>query len=265
MKSRIRLLTIGAASLFTLGVVAGIARSGPAKVHADSSSTPQNAVILRDASGQDALVVQLQAGRADTGAFDFYVVGKGDYLGTLTVQPLAGGIDALTMGTTTTLRFHPLDGSPATTVTGTINGTVNLSDDSAAVTVLADGTTYLLKTAQPDATAAATVAQQALTAMAAQDWNTVYAMAAQMITSQYTEQQFAQALTGQSVPTILSAVTNGTGQLMTPGDGYTYFVQPITVQIQKSDGTAVTYSSNLNLVLEAGQWKLLGTDATPPV
>ena len=93
-------------------------------------------------------------------------------------------------------------------------------------------------------------------------WAAVYLLENVDVTSTVTEPQFAQDIAAQSPGSILSMTPSG-ASYRTSAMGFQYFVQPVTVQWQKPDGSTLTFSSRVHLVLEQGNWRFLGTDPAP--
>jgi hypothetical protein len=262
-----RLLTrrrvLGAAALFSVGAAAGTVIGVRSHVAAQTATTAADPVVLRDASNQYSLSVQLQTNRADTGSFVFHVNAKGDYVATALVQPGAGPADILSMGTRTTARYYANGGAAPTTVTMHLDGTVTLTDDTALLTVVVDGATYVLRTDHGASSMATTVVQQAVNDIVAQNFTALYGLAPSTITSQMSQAAFVQQFTSQTVPVVVSATLSGSGISTIGADGYSYFAQPVATQVRTLNGTLTTYTATLYLVLEAGQWRVFGTDKPP--
>lgn len=117
--------------------------------------------------------------------------------------------------------------------------------------------------ASPEVATARRAAQQALDAIVARDWATVYARSAVEVTSAVTRDQFIQTLENQTTPHVVSACVGGSGELTTAG-GYTYWSQPIHLTVKNPNGTTSSFSSTIHLVLEQSQWRLIGTDPPQP-
>ncbi len=217
------------------------------------------ATVLRDASGQYSLAVQLQQGQLDTGAFDFLVPSVGDYRGTLTIGQAVGQPD-IRLSTDSQASFIATSGSGISTVSMHIAGSFTTNDSSASVTIsIVGGLTYNLHTDSGSASGARAVAQQVGSAMASRDWVAVYGLMSASVIRGMTPSQFSQSMSGQG-PTLSTLTLTGSGQLLTGRDGYTRFTQPFAAVAHKADGTTYSFNSTIYLVLEQGSWRVLGTD-----
>jgi len=249
---------LGAATL-ALGIGIGLLAWTPLHPHATDSSgdTTGFPTIFRDNDSKMVLAVRLGA---DQGAFDFSVPGVGHYQGKVPVS-LAGpnvfhlqGDVAGTFSATGEIPWNPASLS--------FEGIAKSDTGDANVNIWAAGTKYHLQSSSGTDAAAAQVVQQILQAFQAKDWATVYLSENVDVTSTVTEAQFAQNLAAQSPGTILAMTPSG-ASYRTSAMGFQYYVQPVTVQWQKPDGSTVTFSSRVHLVLEQGNWRFLGTDPAP--
>lgn len=252
----------GFAAILIGGALAAVG-GGIIHAHADSSPTQLNApVVVRDASGAEALSVQLQLGVRNTGAFDFSVGGVGDWVGVIPVAPVSSQISRLKG--TATAAFEATGATTTTPASVTMEGEIDQSHNSATVNVWVtlpsqtSQTHYLLQTGNPATGQAPGVAQQALAALQADDWAAIYGLADSNVTSQYSAAQFSQAMGSQQQPAMADAAFAGPGAA-TVLSGVTYFDQPITFSAVGSGGTSTTYTATLILVWQQGQWRFSGT------
>jgi hypothetical protein len=247
-----------------LGAVAG------GMVYASADSPPSQLAapyVVRNASGTEALSVQLQQGVRNTGSFDFSVAGVGDWTGVVTVAPVSARISHL-KGTITGL-FEATGTTTAAAAAVRMEGEIDQSHNSATINVWVSQpghpgqAHYLLQTGSPpNASQAPGVAQQALTALQEQQWPAVYQMAASSVTDRYTQDQFVQAMSGQQEPSMSSASFAGNGSI-TVVSGISYYTQPITFTTGVG-GSATTYTASVVLVWEMGQWRFAGTSEPQP-
>ena len=157
-------------------------------------------------------------------------------------------------------QFHDVNGNSGDSAQVRMKGKVDTKHQTASVNLWIDGMHHHLVTSKVRKGEARSVARKALTAISIQDWPTVYGLLASQLKSDLTETQFIEIMASQTTPQILSWDLSSKGQVSS-SLGFTYFAQPITVEAQKLDGTTITFSSNVYLVLEQGQWHLLSTDA----
>lgn len=260
-----RPVTVGIAlGVSLLGAVAG----GLAYASADSVPSQLTApYVVRDSSGAEALSVQLQQDVRNTGSFDFSVTGVGDWTGVITVAPVSTQISHL-KGTVGGL-FEATGSDTAMPATVRMEGEIDQSHNSATVNVWVTqpGSTgqahYILQTGSPpDASQAAHVAQQALTALQGQQWPAIYQIAASSVTGRYTQDQFVQAMSGQQQPGMSSASFAGNGSISVVS-GVSYYTQPITFTTGAGNSTT-TYTASIVLVWENRQWRFAGTSEPQP-
>ncbi len=254
-------------SVIVAGLLALGGSAAPARLAAADSGTPAASVtvvptIFRDGSGTPELAIQLQDSRPDTGAFDFYVAGTGHYQGTIAVRPTGPTVDHL-QGTVPAQFLA--DGSDQQTATSVrFEGIIDPTGLSANVNVWIGGTHYHLQTDQGSASGAGPVAQQAIAALQAEDWATLYTLLASDMQSQYTQAQFVQTMSGESSapgqPAITSVSASGAGQVVASPLGYTYYQQPVSVQARNADGSARAFTTTLYLLRENGTWRYWTTD-----
>jgi len=256
----IRLLSAGlAAAALTVGIAIGLLSWSPINPHATDSSVDTTGfpTVFRDTDSQMVLAVRLVA---DQGTFDFFVPGVGHYRGRIPVAQSGPNV------------FH-LQGDVAGTFSGTgqipwnaaalsFAGIVKPDTGDANVDIWAAGTKYHLQSSSGTDADAAKVVQQLAQAFQGHDWATVYALESSDVTSTVTEPQFAQNLAAQSPGSVLAMTPSG-ASYRTSAQGFQYYVQPVTVQWQKPDGSTVTFSSRVHLVLEQSTWRFLGTDPPP--
>ncbi len=262
MRLRKKHMSVIAAGLLALGGLVAPVRPATADSGMPSASVTVIPTIFRDGSGTPELAIQLQDGRPDTGDFDFYVAGTGHYQGTIAVRPTGPTVEHL-QGTVPAQFFA--DGSDQQTATSVrFEGIIDSTGLSANVNVWVDGTHYHLQTDQGSASGAAPIAQQAIAALQAEDWATLYTLLASDMQSQYTQAQFVQMMSGESSapgqPTITSVSVSGSGQVVASPLGYTYYQQPVSVQARNSDGSTRSFTTTLYLLRENGTWRYWTTD-----
>jgi hypothetical protein len=215
-------------------------------------------LVFRNVDGSLTLVVQVQPGRADLGAFDFIVSGVGDYRGQASVRSSGPNV------------LHLVGSGPARlittravrSVTLRIDGELDTAHDTASVEVWVTGMHYHLGTENGQVADARRAAQRALTAWSAHNWPALYLMMEPRVQQTYTESQFAQLMNAAGQPQVIALRLNGTG-VQEKANGYIFFKQPIAVQARKPDGTMIAFASNIYLVLENHTWYVMSTDAPP--
>lgn len=249
---------IGAAVL-ALGIGIGLLTWSPLHPHATDTSgdTTGFPTIFRDSDSQMVLAVRLGA---DPGAFDFSVPGVGHYQGTVAISQSGPNVVHLQGDVAGT--FSATGEIPWNPAALSFEGVVKPSTGDANINIWAGGTKYHLQSSSASDADAAKVIEQLLQAFQAQDWATVYLLENVDVTSTVSEAQFAQNLAAQTPGSILAMTPSG-ASYRTSAMGFQYFVQPVTVQWQKPDGSTVTFSSRVHLVLEQRTWRFLGTDAAP--
>jgi hypothetical protein len=260
-------MTLGAAALAVSGFIAielHLVAPGAASTTSAPSSNP---VALHDAQDKSTLSVQLQAGRRDTGVFDFHAVGVGDYLGQASIaQPGVAGNSAAvwTISGVSSATFVASGAQSSRPVSVVISGSVATTNYAAAVSLVDQSShaVYTLITDRGDPTTATAFVAKIGQAMAARDYATLYASIAPEALSGTTEQQFAQNLGAQNTPTIVSVAPNGAGRA-TYSAGYTYWIQPSSVTYMQPSGIQTAITINMYLVREHGNWYLVTSD-TPP-
>lgn len=262
MHIRKKHLSVIAAGLLALGSLVAPARPATANSGLPSASVTVVPTIFRDGSGAPELAIQLQDGRPDTGAFDFYVAGAGHYQGTIDVRPTGSTVDHL-QGTVPAEFLA--DGSDQGTATSVrFEGIIDPTGLSANVNVWIGGTHYHLQTGQGSAASATPVVSQVVAALQAEDWATLYTLLASDMQGQYTQAQFVQMMSGESSapgqPTITSVSASGAGQVVASPLGYTYYQQPLSVQARNSDGSTRAFTTTLYLLWENGPWRYWTTD-----
>jgi len=215
--------------------------------------------IFNDASGAATLAVQIQPNRADSGQFNFYIAGLGDYTGVVPVDQ-TGGVEHLKG--TVAAQLLPAGGGGGTASTVKMEGVIDPVGLTANINVWADGTHYHLKTDQRSAGDAAKVAAQALAAIKAEDWTTLYGLLASGLRAQYTQDQFVQTMSSQAAqgPTPINAATTGAGQIVVSPYGYTYYQVPVSIQGRAADGSTTTITPTLYVLLDQGAWHFWLTD-----
>jgi hypothetical protein len=255
-----RMIPLGiVSSVLALGITIGLLGWPPLHPQAMDTSSDKTGfpTIFRDSDGQMVLSVRLGA---DRGAFDFSVPKVGHYRGRVPVSQSGPNV------------FHLQgDGAGMFSATGEIpwravslrfEGIVKPDIGDANVNIWAAGTKYHLQSSSGTDADAGKVVQRLLQAFQARDWATVYLLENSDVTSTQTAAQLAQNLNAQSPGTILTMTPSGSSY-RTSAMGFQYFVQPVTVQWQKPNGTTVTFPSRVHLVLEQGTWRFLGTDRAP--
>jgi len=223
-----------------------------------SSVTPviPKPLVFRDSTTGDVLTIQLAQGLATTGQFTFYVPQKGYYGGTMPL--LQSGQQIVHPQGQITGKFMKLSGGIPGSTTIKMEGEMNTNHNTATINIWIDGTKYQLQTATIDTTQATAVAKQSVSYTTSHNWPGLYSLFTPEVQATTSQTQFSDLMSSSSA-TIVSADLNGAGQSTNVG-GYSYFTQPITVTIQKSDGTTTTYHSTEYFVYEQGAWKLLTTD-----
>jgi hypothetical protein len=256
--ARVKVAGIGTAVL-ALGIAIGLLAWSPINPHATATSgdTMGFPTIFRDTDGQLVLAVRLGA---DQGTFDFSVKGVGHYQGRVPVSQ--SGPDVIHLQGDVAGSFSATGEVPWTQASLSFEGIVKPASGDANVNIWAAGTKYHLKSSNGSDSDATNVLQQLLQAFQAKDWATVYLLENVDVTSTVTEAQFAQNLAAQSPGSILAMTPSG-ASYRTSAMGFQYFVQPVTVQWQKPDGSTTTFPSRVHLVLEQGTWRFLGTDPAP--
>jgi len=251
------------AALLSVGLTLAPARFVTADTPPPDANAPTMPTVFTDASGTLKLVVHLQQGYADVGQFDVAVSGLGVYEGTIPTSQNNAHVEHL-QGTVTA-QASASDASAAPPATVKMEGIVDPTDLTANINIWINKTHYHLKTDNGSASDAATVVQQILPLLQAQDWNTLYPYMADQIRAQYTQAQFVQALNSQSGAgtTLASLATSGPGQASVNPLGYAYYQQPIAEQTRAADGSTTTSTVNLYLVREDGAWHYASTDPAP--
>ena len=249
---------IGIATV-AMGIGVGLLTWSPIHPHATdtSSDTVGFPTLFRDNNSQMVLSVRLGV---DEGAFDFFVPDVGHYRGRVPISPSAPNV--LHLQGDVAGMFSATGEIPWNPATLKFEGIVKPDTGDANVNVWVGATMYHLQSSGGTDAAAATVVQQLVQAFQSQDWAAVYALENADVTSTVTEPQFAQNIAAQSPGSILSMTPSG-ASYRTSAMGFQYFVQPVTVQWQKPDGSTLTFSSRVHLVLEQGNWRFLGTDPAP--
>lgn len=255
------LCSIVLALLLVLSNTAGVMRLAFADTIDYPSVTAP--IILDDKDGTINLSIQLQSGLGDTGQVDFSVPGIGDYTGI--VVPNQTGPHNVHLHGNVAVDFAPVDGSDTTPTTLKVEGVIDTSDLSANINVWINGTHYHLQTAQGNVDQATTVAQQAIAALQAEDWGTLYVLLAPDSRGTQTQADFVQEMTttASQGPTLVSVAAIAAGQVKQSPYGYTYYQQPLSIQVRQGNGGTTTYQSNLTLLLEQGQWYYVTTDPPP--
>jgi len=264
--SRMTVILLAVVATAGIGAVSAAATvgngtSGPAPI--------EPPYVVRDATGDLTLSVQLQPGVRNTGSFDFSVNGVGDWAGTIPIKAAGPHVTRLT-GSATGVSFQAAGASTTVPAEVRMHGEVTPKDESATVDLWvtrpgsARESHYLLKTARPDLGEAREAARRAAVALEAEDWHAIYRMAASTITQQYTEAQFMRAMSSQQQPGMRKVALYGRGTVNV-SSGITYFVQPIRFGTAGSEDMADTYTANLMLVWEQtsrwerGTWHFAGT------
>lgn len=256
MKRR-RSLLLAALALSGALAVAGVAAADTTAPTGDVAAFP---TVFVDASGTETLAIQLQPGHADTGQFNFFVAGRGDYTGVIPVDT-TGNHDHV-QGEVTAQFLPDADSGATASSDVKMEGIVAPATLDANVNVWVDGTHYHLQTNKGNAGDAQKVAAQAIAALKAEDWGTLYGLLASAMRADYTQADFVQTMTSQSAqgPTPVSIATSGPGQVSTSSYGYTYYQQPLTVQGRAADGSTKTLTTTLYLLREQGSWHFWLTD-----
>jgi hypothetical protein len=269
---------LAALSLTALGLalVSTGTSTAVAPTLADSSSTWAAPITFHDKTGSPALTIQLQVGRLDTGRFDLRILGVGDYSGSVPItqaavpsSPCSTAASCVSVGSSGTAtipaQFIAAQGGSPSTVALIIHGTVNMQGYQ-AIFVVFDATrnqAYSLVTDSGSPAQAAALALQAGNAMMARDFSTLYTELAPEAKTGTSLAQFTQVLESQSTPAITSISPSGAGRSATTKAGQSYYMQPMSVQARRDDGTSYTFSMNIYLVLEQGSWYVVTSD-TPP-
>ena len=242
----------GASSLAAL-VLLGV---GTVSSSGDSSGPGSTLpVVFRDVSGSEALAIQTDVTRPDVGRFDFRVYGTGYAIGVIPVQ-LVGNVE--TINGTVAGQLYDESGAAVRAVQVKMEGEANPTDGSASINVWLDSQHYHLGTAHGDLNDGAVAGSEALSAIASEDWTSVYYMLTSDIQAQLTLAQFVQAMSSQTAPKVLSASIVPPGTISTIG-GFSYLTIPYTAQLQNGDGSTSTLNQSIYMVLDGGSWHLLTT------
>lgn len=264
-------LVAGAVVAASIAVGASRMLSSSATTGATASPSPTAtpwamATIFRDAATNNSFSIQLQNGRPDTGRFDYFVTGQGDYIGTAILSN-DGGPGNLkvseNLSDNSTALFVPVGGDARTTVQIRLEGQVVNSGSGLTLNIWINGAQTSFATGNADPTQAAALAQQAIASLSRKDWATFYNLLAPEVQSGFGGSQLAFS---QSVSTadgnIVAASLTGTGTSSSSG-GYSYFSQGVSITVSTASGTAA-YRTTIYLVYENGKWYVLGTDPPSP-
>lgn len=242
-----------------------LALAGSARSDTTGSTAPVKTLptYFRDKSGDPILAIHIQPGRFDTGQFAFYVAGQGQYVGTIPLTVESQQVERLSG--TVAAQLYPVTDSAPTPASLRMEGIIDPTDLTANVNVWVGSTHYQVHTDHGLADDAVHFVSQLLPVLQREDWNALYPLLMGDIQKQHTQAEFVQQMTAQAAtgPIIMSMIAGGAGKEITSRYGYTYYQQPITVQVQEPDGTPRTISSNLYLVRESETWRFWGTDKAP--
>ena len=214
--------------------------------------------FIDDLTG-NAFSIQLQAGRPDTGKFDYTVSSQGDYLGTATLSDKGHGVIALS--DSSDADYIPVAGEPASQVGFRLDGVIVQPDNALSLDMWIDGRQVYFHTGKADPGLATAVAQQAVATLSAKNWDVFYGLLApEAQVSFKSKQDFARSMNAANA-NVASVRLAGTASLSS-AMGYSYFSQTVLLTEQDSSGIK-NYKTTLYLVYETGRWYILGTD--PPV
>ena len=219
------------------------------------------AQVFRDASTSNSFTIQLQEGRPDTGRFDYFVAGRGDYIGTaaLSADGSSGNVDIT--GSMSALLIAATGSTPGHAEVR-LQGHVLKDQGALTLEIWIDGAHTNFATGNAGAAAAGVVAQKAVAALGTHDWATFYGLLAPEIQNQFgSEDAFARAVAGPN-DQVIGASPMGSPTLSS-GGGYSYFSQDVDVTLSTATGPAAS-KTTICLVYENGAWLLLGTDPVSP-
>lgn len=244
-------------------VVAGVTSvlSRPARVsRADTGPPSFIPTVIRDVTGSPALSVRL--GGADPGDFDLHVPTMGDYQGVVSLDTTQTPPVYQASGTVTG-TFVPVNGAAASRVTIAISfhivtGPGPAPSGTASATV--GGATYSIHTDDTPTAGAQQAFQQVSTALASQDWTTLYTLEDSAVTSQMDQTTFVAHMLAQPSPDDIASIIATGPDTESAALGFRYDTLPIVVSLRRPDGTTVDQQSQITLVLENGRWLLAGTD-----
>jgi len=268
------------------GVVAGAHWVGAAPVastgegvQAAASPSPTvwaTAIVFRDVSSANTFSIQLQAGRPDTGSFDYSVSGCGeddnvdtaslergcgDYLGTASLgrEDQSGNVEIAWSGTAV---FDPSSGEPLGHASVKLEGQVLRNGSALVLDIWINGVHTHFATGNASASLGSHVAQVAVGALAGHAWATFYGLLTPEERSHFgSEQAFASAVSSQDGQIVSASLTGA--PRTSSGDGEFYFVQSVALTVTTPSGPAA-YSTNIYLVFEDGTWLVIGTDPPSP-
>ncbi|HUC15903.1 MAG TPA: hypothetical protein VMS00_15745, partial [Acidimicrobiales bacterium] len=169
-----------------------------------------------------------------------------------------------TLNNTVGASFYAPGAQSPTSSSIQMAGTMDPVHDTASVNVFvtlpghSSATHYQLTTITPSTSGAQALANSALSDLTSDNWAAIYSIASSAVTSRYTESQFAAAMSAQSLPAITKASFSGSGTTLSQG-GDTLWIEPVTFI---AGGT--TYTANLDLDWESGQWRFAGTTTPQP-
>jgi len=146
------------------------------------------ATIFRDAATNNTFSIQLQNGRPDTGSFDYFAAGQGDYIGTslLTNEGGSGNVKVYeNVSDNASALFVPAGGEPRSTVPIRLEGQVLNSGSALTLNIWINGAQTSFATGNADPVQAAALAQQAIAAISSRDWSTFYNLLAPEVQSAF--------------------------------------------------------------------------------
>ena len=266
------ILIIGAAlvagALVATSIAVGVSRMlSSATAGATGSPSPTAtpwamATMFRDAATNNSFSVQLQNGRPDTGRFDYFVTGQGDYIGTAILSNEGGSGNVKVSenpSDNASAVFVPLGGEARTTVQIRLEGQVLNGGSGLTLNIWINGAQTSFVTGNADPTQAAALAQQAIASLSRKDWATFYNLLAPEVQSAFGGSQlaFSQSVSAED-GNIVAASLTGSGTSSSSG-GYSYFSQGVSITVSTASGTAA-YSTTIYLVYEKGKWYVVGTD-----
>jgi len=215
-------------------------------------------MVLRDGRSTSVLAIQLKVQQPNTGQFDFYIPGQGDYTGVIPVQIM--GPDIVRLQGTISAQFQTITAAPASQVNLRMEGEANTRTASAAVNIWIDGAQYQIVTAPGRPGADVALASTVIAALVASDWSTLYGLLASDVKGSLSEAEFISIMTSQVRQTITKANLLPGGALTASETGSTYSIQPIEFEVRNTDGIPQLYRSRIYLLLQQGEWRYVTTD-----
>lgn len=223
--------------------------------------------VARNGFGTEVLAVQLQAGVADTGSFQFTVENVGTWEGVIPVRQSGSRISHL--NGTVRATFEAASAVTPSAATVRMIAVIDQAHNTAVIHVWASRpgqhgrVFYLLKTSRPDFPQAPRTALSAKAALGSENWPAVYRMAASDITQNLSERKFVNLMLAQHQPKLLGFRFTGKGSTSVAA-GITYFMQPFSFYTIAKNGSKTPYTSNILLTWERFAWRFADTSQPQP-